>query len=60
VKNNRKKRELYLLSNTITKNALNKEINMSFKTKEDIIRTYSQYNQKFNIYLKDNNIKYYY
>lgn len=57
---NRKFYDRYLLTSTITQNALNKEINLNYKDKSEIIKTYESYNDDFNKNLKQNWLQYFY
>lgn len=57
---NRKFHDRYLLTTTITQNALNKEINLNYKDKDEIIKTYENYNNEFNKNLKQDWLKYFY
>lgn len=59
-KYNRRLTDRYLLTSTISLNSLEKEIDLSFKEKKEIIKTYENYNNKFNKNLKQNWLKYFY
>lgn len=57
---NRKFNDRYLLTSTITQNALNKSLNLNFKTKNEIIDSYQNYNNDFNETIKEKGINYFY
>lgn len=57
---NRKFHDRYLLTTTITQNALEKSLDLNFKEKDEIITTYNNYNSEFNKNLKSNWLQYFY
>jgi hypothetical protein len=57
---NRKNKERYLLSTTITEKAHDKKINLAFKTKDEVKTFIDEYNKKFNESIQDPFDIYYY